>query len=87
MPNAPFVNKLKLGEAANYRIKVQGLLNENWSGRLGGMMITRSVVGDGSYETTLSGRVRDQAELIGVLNSCYELHLPLLSVEIMSEEE
>jgi len=37
--------------------------------------------------TTLVGRVRDQAELIGVLNSLYELHLPLLSVELLDGEE
>ena len=31
--------------------------------------------------------VRDQAELVGVLNSLYELHLPLLSVEILEERK
>lgn len=86
MPNSPYVRKLKLGEAASYRIEVQGCLNENWSERLGGMRITTSGRGDTSYVTTLSGRVRDQAELMGVLNSLYELHLSLLSLEIMSEE-
>ena len=86
MPNSPYVRNLKLGEAASYRIEGQGCLNVNWSGRLGGMRITTGRRGDTSYVTTLSGRVRDQAELIGVLNSCYELHLPLLSVEIVSEE-
>ena len=86
MPNSPYVRNIKLGEAASYRIEVQGRLNENWSGRLGGMRIITSGRGDTSYVTTLTGRVRDQAELIGVLNSCYELHLPLLSVEIVSEQ-
>ena len=86
MTNSPYVRNLKLGEAASYRIEVQGCLNEDWSCRLGGMRITTGRRGDTSYVTTLTGRVRDQAELIGVLNSCYELHLPLLSVEIVSEE-
>ena len=31
--------------------------------------------------TTLTGRLRDQAELTGLLNSLYDLHLPILSVE------
>jgi hypothetical protein len=31
---------------------------------------------DQSTVTTLTGRLRDQAELAGVLNSLYELHLP-----------
>jgi len=30
---------------------------------------------------TLVGRLQDQAELAGVLNTLYEMHLPLLSVE------
>jgi len=36
---------------------------------------------DKSAATGLVGQLRDQAELAGVLNSPYELHLTLLSVE------
>jgi hypothetical protein len=35
--------------------------------------------------TTLVGQLRDQAALIGVLNSLYELHLPILSVVHLEE--
>lgn len=35
--------------------------------------------------TTLNGQVSDQAELMGVLNSLYELRLPLLFVELIDE--
>jgi hypothetical protein len=87
MPNSPYLKKLKLGEPAYYRIEVQGCLNENWSGRLAGMRITIRGREDNREVTTLSGRVRDQAELMGVLNSLYELHMSLLSVEIVSKEE
>ena len=31
--------------------------------------------------TTLVGRVRDQAELAGLLNNLYDLHLPILGVK------
>jgi hypothetical protein len=31
--------------------------------------------------------VRDQAELSGVLNTLYELHLPILSVECLKGEK
>jgi hypothetical protein len=34
--------------------------------------------------TTLMGELSDQAALAGVLNTLYELHLPLLSVECLS---
>ena len=34
-----------------------------------------------SPTTTLDGELSDQAALAGVLNTIYELHLPLLSVK------
>ena len=36
--------------------------------------------------TTLVGLLRDQAALLGVMNSLYELHLPLVLVERLSGE-
>jgi hypothetical protein len=76
---------LKLWAPADYRIEVVGFLEESWSDRLGGMRIKTRQRTDQSTVTTLTGRVRDQAELTGVLNSLYELHLPILSVESITE--
>jgi hypothetical protein len=68
-------------------IRVQGILNESWSERLGGLRITAGRVDDqGRTVTELFGKVRDQAALAGLLNSLYELHMTLLSVEYISEE-
>ena len=36
---------------------------------------------NGATATTLFGRLPDQAALIGVLNTLYDQHLPLLTVE------
>jgi hypothetical protein len=77
---------LKLWTPASYRIKVEGKLDESWSERLGGMRISSRKRADQSTVTTLSGRLRDQAELTGVLNSLYELHLPILSVKNIPED-
>ena len=38
---------------------------------------------NGALATTLFGRLRDQTTLIGVLNSLYDLRLPLLTVEYL----
>jgi hypothetical protein len=65
----------------NYRIRVQGFLDESWSDRLAGLRITTSRTGDQKPVSELVGRVCDQAELAGVLNTLYERHLTLLSVE------
>ena len=67
-----------------YRICVQGFLDESWSERLAGLRIK---TGDfkGRVVTELTGEVRDQAELAGVLNSLYDLHLAILLVEYQDE--
>jgi hypothetical protein len=45
------------------------------------MRITVSSHGDQKPVTTLVGLLADQAALAGVLNTLYELHLTLMSVE------
>jgi hypothetical protein len=64
--------------SANYRIKFRGTINPKWIDRLGEMKISK--FGE-HFETTLVGPVRDQAELNGVLDTLYSLHLTILSVE------
>jgi hypothetical protein len=81
MPNSHNEEHLKLWTPATYRIEVEGEVPESWSDRLGGMRITTRQRKNQSTVTTLTGRVSDQAELSGVLNTLYELHLPILSVE------
>ena len=77
---------MKIYQPANYSITVEGRLTDNWSDCLGSMSITKSSSGDGSVITTLEGQVRDQADLFGVLNTLYELHLPLLTVKNLSND-
>ena len=86
MPHSYRGKRFTLGTPATYRINVQGCLNGSWSDRLSGMRIIAHNPKEQESVTTLEGRVRDQAELMGVLNSLYELHLPLLSVEILNGE-
>ena len=69
----------------NYRIRVLGFLDERFSKRLGGLRISQcSLKGHDGLVTELVGQVRDQAELAGLLNSLYELHLTLRSVEYIN---
>lgn len=71
-------------EPASYRITVEGSLDESWSGRLGGMHIATALRDDQNPVTTLTGQVRDQAALMGVLNSLYQMHMTILSVDCES---
>ena len=67
-----------LDKAATYRITVQGIVPENWVNRLGGLQIVEV----SSTQTTLEGRLPDQAALKGVLDTLYELRLCLEKVDV-----
>lgn len=75
--------RLAMETPAIYRICVQGAVAASWSPRLEGMNITESGKTGAKPETTLVGRVADQAALAGVLSTLYELHLPVLSLEFL----
>lgn len=76
--------ELNFDKPARFRIRVKGILDPSWSGRLGGMTITTAGQEDESPVTTLTGRLLDQAALLGVLNTLYDYyHAPLLSVEFL----
>jgi hypothetical protein len=64
-------------DQASYRIRVQRQVGPEWSEWFDGMTITA----DEHNETTISGRVVDQAALYGILNKIRALGLPLLSVQ------
>jgi hypothetical protein len=78
--------RLKIEDPATYRICIQGCLDEVWSDRLANMTLTMDLSNKDSPVTTLTGRIRDQTELVGVINGLYELRMPLLYVEIINEE-
>ena len=78
--------RVKLWTPVTYRVEVDGHLDESWSDRLAGMRITTRKRSDQTTVTTLVGRLRDQAELSGVLNSLYGLNLSILKVEMVNGE-
>ncbi len=69
---------------AMYAIWVEGALGAEWADRLGGLHIRQ--VGDGNQPMTeLVGDVVDQTALAGVLNTLYDLGLPIVSVDRLVE--
>jgi len=77
---------LKIWAPARYHIEVEGQVSKSWSKQFGKLRISTRKRMDNSTVTILVGRVRDQAELSGLLNSLYEIHLPILSVELLADE-
>jgi hypothetical protein len=60
-----------------YRIRVRDVIDARWSDWFGGLTICPQANGD----TLLTGAVRDQSTLHGLLAKIRDLGLPLLSVD------
>ncbi|MBK8989209.1 MAG: hypothetical protein IPM39_24625 [Chloroflexi bacterium] len=75
-------------ETAVYRICIQGALDETWTRWLGADLRVQVHHDDPeSTTTTLTGKISDQAALIGLLSSLYNVNLPLLAVERLEAAE
>lgn len=59
-----------------FRIKLEGRLEDNWSGWFGKMAVSFN-----GNETVLTGPIADQAALHGLLSRIRDLNLNLLIVE------
>jgi hypothetical protein len=73
---------ITIGMPGIYRIVVKGRIANSWADYLAGMSITVEEGDENETVTALEGKVNDQAELVGVLNSLYDLHLPIVTVEL-----
>jgi len=63
-------------------IIVKGHLDIDWSGWFEGLSIEHNDKG----ETMLSGQIRDQAELYGIISKIRDMGLFLISVKYMADE-
>jgi len=79
--------QIHVDSKAEYTIRVSGYLDESWSERLGGLAIHAHEIAVRKPETTLTGPLVDQAALLGVLNTLYNLRLPLILVECLSVKD
>jgi hypothetical protein len=80
-------SRLSLDERASYCIVLQGLLDPSWADELGDMRIEHTHVEGRPSMTTITGEVRDQAALSGLLNLVYDLGYPVISVTYLGEEQ
>lgn len=76
------LNGLTMDGAAVYRIRFQGALDETWRRDLGADW-TIQFDDSAPESTTITGVMRDQAALIGLLSSLYDVGLPLLQLECL----
>ena len=76
------MSRLNMDCPAVYAIRVQGILDHQWSDILAGIQI---LVARGEPETytQLVGELPDQAALLGVVNSLFNFGFPILDVRLM----
>jgi hypothetical protein len=65
-----------MNTSLSYRIRVAGQLDANWADWFAGFAVTPQSNG----ETLITGPVRDQAELSGLLNRLFSLNLVVIDV-------
>lgn len=70
---------------ATYRIRVVGVLGEEWSRRAQGMAVSVHHAEQQGTFTELFGELPDEAALMGVLDALYSHGARLLSVERIDE--
>lgn len=78
-PTGGFRDEPTVQRAVHYELRVEGHLDEHWSGSFDGMALVRE---DGGT-TTLRGLVADQAALHGHLAKVRDLGATLISVEVI----
>jgi len=78
--------KLKVHEAARYRIHVQGAIDESWADYYGDMITHMGVELDEYPVTKMTGQFHDQSALLGVISRLVDLGLPLLMVKYIPDQ-
>jgi hypothetical protein len=73
--------RLTLTTPAAYLIRFRGRVDQNWTDCFDNFLVVISVSPGRAPEMTLRGRVRDQAELLGMLHCLYSYGITLFSVE------
>ena len=71
----------RIGQTAEYRIRVLGRLDRRWTGWFPDLRIRPFEAPDGTPETLLSGTVPDQAALRGILCRLWDLGLTVSAME------
>jgi hypothetical protein len=70
---------------AAYLIRFRGRLDQNWTDCFDNFLVVVSVSPGRVPETTLRGRVRDQAALLGMLHCLYSHGITLVSVKCLGK--
>lgn len=74
---------LQRTQSAKYQIKIQGRQTEGWADWMNELEIVTEPISNDITITTLTGMVKDQSGLHGLLNRIRDLSIPLISVQFI----
>ena len=74
MPDKPQKASTELTKPV-YQVTVRGKLKEDWREWFNGTLIPTEGLSEGNPTTTFTCRMRDQAELIGILNWLHNINM------------
>ena len=81
------IDNINFKKSAIYKIVVKGEINEEMSERLWGLQARKYKSENHKPITTIVGHINDQAALAGILNMLYDMHMTVISVNMLSEIE
>lgn len=74
---------LQRTQSAKYQIKILGRQTEGWADWMEDLEIATERNSEGKTITALTGVVKDQSGLHGLLNRIRDLNIPLISVQFI----
>lgn len=77
--------ELEMNGPAIYQIKVKGKLSDHWAEWFNGTLENHQRIFQGQAVTSLIYRVRDQAEMVGIIKQLNTLNLPLISLWLVED--
>ena len=80
------IHRLHFKKSAIYKIIVEGELDDSWSDRIG-LQITVQKKSGKKPKSTLVGNIADQAALSSILNLLYDMHMTVISVNMLTDVE
>lgn len=84
--NNPNISIPRFSAPSIYQVIVQGAIKSESADRLKGMQIIQKTNSLGSPISVLTGQVSDQTALTGILNTLYDMHMIVLSVNLLRVE-
>ncbi len=77
---------LSVMQPLTYQIEVQGRIDDRWRELFAGMEIVHLNVGNTPVRTRLTGKLPDQAALVGLIRNLYDRGYLLVSVTCLELE-